>query len=71
MKVLWNLEKTIAIPVSSILSFEISDTSGWSGAAKVLWNYDRFAIRANFANYHEYVFSSTSKNDCINFIESI
>ena len=74
MKVVWNLEKTVAIPVSNICAWEIGTTDDWTEKARKEWTGGRFFVIARYViciGAYEKVFEADSKEECIKFIESI
>lgn len=75
MKVIWNLEETIAIPVSNIKEFEVATTDEWSKESKAKWTGGRYYVIARYAigacGNNVRVFTSDFKEDCIQFIEKI
>ena len=44
MKVVWNLEETVAIPVSNIKEFEVATTDEWSKESKAKWTGGRYYV---------------------------
>lgn len=73
MKVIWDLDKIVAIPKSNIKAFEICTTDEWCKTAKDKWQGGRYYVIARYTicmGDSQRVFTSDSKEDCITFIEN-
>ncbi len=73
MKILWDLDKLVAIPKSNIKAFEIDNIDQWSKEAKAKWQGGRYYVIARYTicmGNSQRVFTSDSKEDCIAFIEN-
>ena len=74
MKVVWSLDKDVAIPVENIKSFEIDTIDEWGEQSIASWDGGRYYVRANFTictGTHVNVFTADTKEECIDFIEKI
>lgn len=58
MKVVWNLRKDKAIPLSNICCFEINTIDEWCEQSRNKWNGGRYYVTAD-------------KEECVKFIEDI
>lgn len=67
MKVIWNIDKTIAIPVDKVKSFEIYSYKQYNGEPiyKVLAHY------TIATGLKEVVFEAKTKEKCMTFISEI
>ena len=73
MKIIWDLDKLVAIPKSNIKEFEICNIDKWSKEAKAKWQGGRYYVIARYTicvGDSKIVFTSDSKEDCITFIEN-
>ena len=73
MKIIWDLDKLVAIPKSNIKEFEICNIDKWSKEAKAKWQGSRYYVIARYTictGDFKSVFTSDSKEDCITFIEN-
>lgn len=73
MKIIWDLDKIVAIPKNNIKAFEICNIDKWSKEAKAKWQGGRYYVIARYTIFtgdSKSVFTSDSKEDCITFIEN-
>lgn len=74
MKVIWNLEKTVAIPISNIKDLEINNIDEWGKSSKEQWDGGRYYVIARYTvctGHAERVFTSDSREECEKFIENL
>ena len=74
MKVVWNLTKNKAIPLSNICCFEINTIDKWCEQSRNEWNGGRYYVTARYTIVYgdsEIVFTSDDKEECVKFIEGI
>lgn len=74
MKVAWNIEKDIAIPVANIKELRIKTIDDWAVEAKEKWPGGRYYVVASYAictGANTIVFSADTKDECIRFVEKL
>lgn len=74
MRVIWSLDKTLAIPVSNIKALEVLTIDEWCKTSKDEWKGGRYYVLARYTictGASKIVFTSDSKEECMRFIETI
>lgn len=77
MKMIWNLDKTVAVPLHNIKVFEIEDVEDRSEFARKEWyekKRKRFVVVARYkivTGMRMEVYSAEDKNSCIDYINNL
>ena len=72
MKVVWDIEKKVAIPLTNISCFEIDTTDEWCQKSRDEWNGGRYYVVARYTiltGLSAYVYTSDSREECVKFVE--
>ena len=74
MKVVWNLDKTVAVPVTNIKAAEINWIDEWGKQSKENWNGGRYYVLIRYTvctGSSMFAFTSDSQEECRKFIENL
>lgn len=74
MKVIWNLDKTKAIPINYITEIEIISTKGYTQEFLNKINNAEYAVLVRtgiFGAGSEFVYAADTEGDCVRFVENI